>query len=209
EMMIDYDPSGAVRQFDEVVELAQRVGNKGIEAHALASQAVALSRLGEFGRAQEAARRALDAAALSDSAIKIADVDMLVGTAYFDMGRAEEAFELVERGRKLAEDVDGVECACYGWRQQGLMELERSRLPEARSSLSESLRIGVGTAIEPVLHNVRSLLASTEFRHGDKAAVAAIDREIANAEAINDGFGAAYARLELAAAQLELGRAAA
>src|SRR5690606_34114865 len=120
EMMIDYDPSGAVRQFDEVVELAQTVGNKGLEARALAAQAVALSRLGEFGRAHEAARRALDAAALSDSAIKIADVDMLVGTAYFDMGRAEEAFELVERGRKLAEDVDGVECACYGWRQQGL-----------------------------------------------------------------------------------------
>src|SRR5690606_7884215 len=37
EIMLDDAPATAVKQFDEVIELARRVGNKDIEAHALGS----------------------------------------------------------------------------------------------------------------------------------------------------------------------------
>src|SRR5690606_31273686 len=48
EIMMDDSPAQAVEKLDEVVEMARRVGNKPIEAHALGSKTAALARLGEF-----------------------------------------------------------------------------------------------------------------------------------------------------------------
>src|SRR5690606_31516046 len=64
------------------------------------------------------------------------------------------------------------------------------------------------TAMEHALHNVRATLANAHFLAGDVAALSRIEREVENAETLNDGFGAATGRLALAGALVGLGRVA-
>lgn len=209
EMLIDDDPAGAVKQFEEVIELARRVGNKGIEAHALGSTVMALGRLGEFEEAASTARLALQVARDSGSTIKEADVNILVGSAYLDMGLEREAFDHAEHGTKLAMSVGGKECTSSGLQLLGTIERRRRNLAEAGDRLVDSIELGKGTAYEPMAYNAKGLLASTEVLRGLNKTVTAIEQELDNAEALRDGFGAAGLRLELASALVELGQATA
>lgn len=208
ERMVDDDPVAAVSQFDRVIALARKVGHKAIEAHALGTKAAALARLGEFAKALESGEQALQAAEESGSTIKMADVNALVGTVYLEMGMADLGTEYGERGADLALSVQGMECACAALHVTGIGEMQRQHLPAANDKLRRSLEYGTGTAFEPWLHNVRISLANTELRAGESAAaVETIEQELAKAEAIHDGFGAANGRLALAEALLARGEA--
>ena len=61
----------------------------------------ALARLGDFAAAARTAGQALEAAEESGSIIERADVNMLVGSAFLEMGRLEPGLELVQRGTDL------------------------------------------------------------------------------------------------------------
>lgn len=199
ESMVDEAPAAAVAQFDDVIALARKVGHKAIEAHALGTKAAALARLGEFSSAAETGELALQAAQESGSIIKLADVNALVGAAYLDMGLVEVGLEHTRRGAELALSVNGFECACAAFHVEGIGELQHGELAEAKGSLERSLRYGMGTAFEPLLHNVRLGLVSTAFRDGDPAAsVEAMEAELDKAQAVHDGFGVAKGRLALA-----------
>lgn len=164
----------------------------------------ALARLGDFAAAARTAGQALEAAEESGSIIKRADVNMLVGSAFLEMGRLEPGLELVQRGTDLALSVNGLECACNGLHLLGVGHLAERQLSAAEEDLKRSLATGEGTSMEALLHNVRATLASARFLGGELTAVEDIEREIANAEALRDGYGAAVARLALAEAHLSL-----
>lgn len=204
EILLDDAPAAAVKQFGAVIELARKVGNKPIEAHALGTLTAALARLGDFAAAARTAGQALEAAEESGSIIKRADVNMLVGSAFLEMGRLEPGLELVQRGTDLALSVNGLECACNGLHLLGVGHLAERQLSAAEEDLKRSLATGEGTSMEALLHNVRATLASARFLGGELTAVEDIEREIANAEALRDGYGAAVARLALAEAHLSL-----
>lgn len=208
EIMVDDDPAGAVRQFGEVIELARKVGNQGIEAHALGSTALALGRLGRFDEAAATAQLALQVARDSGSIIKQADVNIMVGAAFLDMGRENEAHDHAARGTELASSVKGMECTCIGLQLLGTIERRRRNLVEASDRLVDSIALGKGTAYEAMAYNAKGVLAGTEVLRGLNKTVTAIEQEIDNAEASRDGFGAANLRLELADALVELGLAA-
>lgn len=208
EILLDDAPAAAVEQFDEVIELARQVGSKDIEAHALGSKALALARLGDFAGALRVGPEAFAAAEASGSIIKRADVEMLLGNALMEMGRLGPAVEHALRGTDLALSVNGFECATNGLHLLGLGHMQTDRLDDAVTDLLRSIESASGTAMERGLHNVRATLASARFRAGDHGATAAMEREVENAVALNDGFGAARARLALGEALTSLGQGA-
>lgn len=207
EILVDDAPADAAEQFDQVIELARKVRNKEIEAHALGTKTAALARLGEFNAALEVGRVALATAEASGSIIKRADVGLLVGSAYLEMGQVETGLEHITRGTELALSVNGMECACSGLYLLGVGQLEENKLTEAQQTLNRSLGFAVDAGYEGVLHNVRASLAGARFMAGDVAAIVAIEQEIENAEAFNDGYGAARARVMLASGLLSIGKA--
>ena len=209
EIMVDDDPSGAVEQFAAVIDLARKVGNQTIEAHALGTTVMALGRLGRFEEAVATAQAALLVAEASGSVIKKADVNILVGAAYLDMGRVEEAFDHAKLGTELALSVAGKECTSSGLQLLGTIERRRRNLAEASDRLVDSIEVGRGTSYEALAYNAKGLLASTDVLRGVTKSVSAIETEIENAEASKDGLGLANLRLELATALVELGQPAA
>ena len=65
--MIDRDPRGGLEQIEHVIEEARKYRNWEIEAHALATKAMAHARLGEFAEAQDAIQLAHEAVRKTDS----------------------------------------------------------------------------------------------------------------------------------------------
>ena len=208
EILLDDAPRRAAEQFDEVIELARKVGNKDIEAHALGTKTAALARLGKFAEATALGEQALAAAEASGSVIKRADVALLVGASLLDMGRSDQGLEHIERGTELALSVSGMQCACSGLYLLGEGQIAGNRLPEAVGNLQQSLDYALDSGYESLLHNVRASLAGVRFLSGDTKAIEAIEQEIDNAESLKDGYGAARARMTLAQALLSVDRAA-
>src|SRR5690554_5928455 len=208
EIMLDDAPAKAVEQLDEVIEMARRVGNKHIEAHALGSKTAALARLGEFEAALRVGPEAMAAAEASDSVIKLADVNLLMGLALLEMGEPRPGIQHLALGTDLALNVNGFECACNGLHLMGVGHLQEEHVQEALDELARAEELATGTAMEHALHNVRATLANAHFLAGDVAALSRIEREVENAETLNDGFGAATGRLALAGALVGLGRGA-
>lgn len=208
EIMLDDAPLRAAEQLDKVVELARKVGNKDIEAHALGTKTVALARLGRFRESLDLGVEALAAAEASGSIIKRADVALMVGASLLDMGNSDQGLEHIERGTDLALSVKGMQCACTGLYLLGEGQIAGKRLPEGVGNLQLSLDHALDVGYESLLHNLRASLAGAEFLAGDTKAIEAIEREIDNAESFRDGFGAARARLLLGQALLTLGRPA-
>src|SRR5690606_31044876 len=129
---------GAAEQFDKVIELARKVGNKDIEAHALGTKTLALARLGRFEEALRLGRQAVIAGDASGSVIKRADVSLLVGSAHLEMGRVQAGLDHIGRGTELALSVNGMECAISGLYLLGVGQIEEKRLAEAQRSLNRS-----------------------------------------------------------------------
>src|SRR5215218_477190 len=84
--MIDRDPRGGLKQIEHVIEEAHAYRNWEVEAHGLATKAMAHARLGEFEEAQDAIRRAHESVQKTNSLVKEADVALHSAQAFFDMG---------------------------------------------------------------------------------------------------------------------------
>lgn len=205
EIMLDDAPQAAAKQLEEVIAMARRTGNHPIEAHARGTRTAALARLGDFEGALAEGPRALAAAEESGSVIKRADVNLLFGLALVEMGRTGTGIEHLTRGTELALSVGGLECACNGLHMLGIGHIREEQFDVAVDELLHAIETATGTSMEGDLHSVRASLASARFRRGDRAAIDAIEREVRNAEAHNDGFGAATARLDLGEALLQVG----
>ena len=75
--MINRDPNGGLEQIERVIEEARKYRRWEIEAHALATKAMAHARLGEFAEAQDAISSPNSAVRKTDSLVKEADVASL------------------------------------------------------------------------------------------------------------------------------------
>lgn len=206
DTLVDQDPARAAQQLEHVVALAHDARNHGIEAHALASLGLALARLGEAERAREATERALALAPAGNSVVKEGDVHSAAAMTYYDLGEPELGLQHAVTGTRMALSVGGLECACYGLMATGLGREATKRLAEAPEAYREALRIGSGTLMDPMLDRVRGMLAAVEFRAGDRSALDALERALEGTRAIHDDHGAAYLLVELARADVALGR---
>jgi class 3 adenylate cyclase/tetratricopeptide (TPR) repeat protein len=206
ERLIDHDPRAAATQFADVVAMARRARNRGIEAHALGSQAVALARLGEFEAARAAIDGALEAVADSGSIIKLADVNILAGATFLEMGDLEPGLAYSRVGAELALSVEGLECASGGLHVMGQGKIEARQLAEACDDLTRSIELGRLTQMRGVLHQIEAALATARFLEGDVRAVEGLERALQDAQRVDDVYGVAIIADRLAAMELRLGR---
>jgi tetratricopeptide (TPR) repeat protein len=208
--MVASDPQAAVRQLDYVVELARKMGNADVEAHAISVRALAHARLGNFAQAENEAQQALAFSGPRSSPIPAADLYNLAAYAYMDIGDADRALEYGQRGREMALASGAIECACAANLLVGMSQLQRQKLPEAEAALTESVRLAEFTGAE-VFRNVgRGALAMTQYVGGHPEALPDLEAALANSQAIGDPFGAAtFAQMlgEIATQQGRFGEA--
>jgi class 3 adenylate cyclase/tetratricopeptide (TPR) repeat protein len=208
--MVDRDPRGAMEQLQYVADAARKYGRRELEAHALATKAMAHARLGEFAEAQDAVQRAEEAARTTNLPVNQADVALLAARAFYDMGEVERGLELSTWGRETALASLGLECAMYGHYSTGLGNLQMRNLSDAQQAFESSLKLLTDhlpeiVGSEHVINQVHAGLAITRFLSGRTEAIDDMESALANAEAIDDDYTAAIVAQALGEGYTRLG----
>lgn len=207
--MVDRDPRAALTQFDEVLALARKHGNREIEGYALASQALAHARLGQFAQARGESAQALELVQSVSSPMEQADVNNLTGFTYLELGELERALEYVQRGADKAGQARIPACESAGLLGIGFCKLQTGALPQALSAFDRSSRLAEMAGADALRTQALAGLAVTRFFSGSAGALAEMETALANSQAIADEYGEAFLhhRLGDAYARLDPGRA--
>jgi class 3 adenylate cyclase/tetratricopeptide (TPR) repeat protein len=208
ETMIDRDPRQGAAQFEEVIAWARREHMPEIEAHALASSAIGYARLGEFELARRRIEEALAAAPSGGHRVKEADVYLIVGFAYYELGDVEKGLEMVRRGTQMSVEEGALECACVGYWGVGMGELERKELRRALDHMDQALDLAdrAGwSGWSGFSNRARGGHALARLSAGMKDAAADLETALVNARADHDVYMAALVAVELGRAHLEWG----
>jgi tetratricopeptide (TPR) repeat protein len=204
--IIDQDPAAAIGQLDEVIELARKNGVTDILGHAIAYRAVAFARIGDKVSARKEIQRALDLLPHTFTPMKRADINIGVSMAYHDMSEPDKALEYASIGAQIAEEANGLECACAGNYSAARAQLETQRLDEAKSGFERSMRFASEVGFESFMTIIRGGSARTEFERGSLAAIDQMREAAETARAGNDAHAAAQMSEELAGVLLRIGR---
>ncbi len=209
ETLLDRDPRRAVEQFEKVIVLAREYGMPEIEGHALASSALAYARAGDYERARTRIDEALAAAPSGGHPVKEADVHLIVGSVFYELGDLERGLEHARRGTELARSRNAFECACAGFYVVGMGELEKKELDRAMGSFASArtfLEEGDWSGWSGYGSRIHVGTASVGLEQGSAAAVRELEDAIANARADQDEYSAATASERLARAHFREGR---
>jgi class 3 adenylate cyclase/tetratricopeptide (TPR) repeat protein len=208
--MIDRDPRGGLEQMEYVIEAARRYHNYEIEAHALATKAMAHARLGEFAEAQDAVQRAHEVVSKTNSLVKEADVAAQSALAFFDMGDVQRGLEYSQEAAEKSLAARGLECGMFGLYCVGLGNLHSRNLTGAQRAFESSLRLlrdhlSELQGSEQLVNEVRAALAIARFFSGRTEAIDDMEGALANAEAIGDDYTAASVAEALGEAYTQMG----
>jgi tetratricopeptide (TPR) repeat protein len=207
--LLDRDPVGGIASLTEVINLARRLGNTGVAAHAMGFRAEALARLGRFEEARKHIDETLALAARVHEPVKKADAHIAAGMAYLTMGDVEKAVEHSRIGAELADSAGGIECACAGYFGLGRSRLQQKRLDEALTVFGKSMEFAHRTkssAMEHYQNMIRAGIAVAEFGKGSVKALDALKTALNNAKSGQDNFTAADLSKQYAEALMELGQ---
>ena len=209
--MIDRDPRGGLKQIEHVIEEAHAYRNWEVEAHGLATKAMAHARLGEFEEAQDAIRRAHESVQKTNSLVKEADVALHSAQAFFDMGDVQRGLEYSQRGTEKALRAHGLECAIAGNYCTGLGNLQTRNLAEAQQAFEASLQLRAKylpelvDGSEQLVNRVHAGLSIAQLLGGSDEAIQDLEGALANAEAMGDGYTAALIAQALGEGYTRLG----
>ncbi|MEJ2290613.1 MAG: adenylate/guanylate cyclase domain-containing protein [Deinococcales bacterium] len=207
ELLVAQDPRRAVEQAEEVVVLARRDRNRGFEAHALAIKALGHARLGDYREARATIEQALELAPTSGSTIKEADVRMVAGLVFYELGELERGVEQGSRGLEMSLSIQGQQCACAAYFVAGHGQLNAMRIPEAVEAFLSSRNLGEQTrGMEMYVNLATAGNAQADLLRGRRDAANEIKVAARNAKQLGDDFGSGYLTLELAAFELREGR---
>src|SRR5918997_2800638 len=196
--MIDRDTRGGLERIGHVIEAARKDRNWDVEAHALATKAMAHARLGEFVEAQDAIRLAHEEVRKTNSRVKEADVALVSSQAIFDMGDVQRGLEYSHRGTDKALTAHGLECAVAGHYCTGLGNLQTRNLTEAEKAFEASLKLRADHlsefkgGSEQLVNRVNAGLAIARYFGGHAEALEDMERTLANAEAVSDDYIVAF-----------------
>jgi class 3 adenylate cyclase/tetratricopeptide (TPR) repeat protein len=194
--MVARDPRGALAQLDRVIQMARKLGNYDIEAHALATKALAHGRLGEFELAKEEAQTALAYAGRRSSPIPEADLYNLAGFVYLDVGDTERAAHYGQLGAEKALAVNAIECAAAGNLCIALSHLQKQNLPAAQQAFADTIRLADFSGSEPFRNVGQGGLALAQFIGGSPQAIQGIKSAHVNAQTLDDQYsGAMFAQV--------------
>ena len=209
--MIDRDTRGGLEQIGHVIEAARKDRNWDVEAHALATKAMAHARLGEFAEAQDAIRLAHEEVRKTNSLVKEADVALVSSQAIFDMGDVQRGLEYSQRGTDKALTAHGLECAVAGHYCTGLGNLQTRNLAEAEKAFEASLKLRADHlsefkgGSEQLVNRVHAGLAIARFFGGRVEAIGDMEKSLANAASLGDDYTVALIAHALGEGYTQLG----
>jgi tetratricopeptide (TPR) repeat protein len=209
--MIDRDTRGGLEKIGHVIEAARKDRNWDVEAHALATKAMAHARLGEFAAAQEAIRLAHEEVRKTNSLVKEADVALVSSQAIFDMGDVQRGLEYSHRGTDKALTAHGLECAVAGHYCTGLGNLQTRNLTEAEKAFEASLKLRADHlsefkgGSEQLVNRVHAGLAIARFFGGRAEAIGDMERSLSNAASLGDDYTVALIAHALGEGYTQLG----
>jgi class 3 adenylate cyclase/tetratricopeptide (TPR) repeat protein len=209
--LIDRDTRGGLDRLEQVIEEARTYRNWEVEAHALATKAMAHARLGEFEEAQDAVRRAHEAVLKTNSLVKEADVALHSAMAFFDMDDVELGLEYSQRGTEKAFRAHGLECAIAGHCYTGFGYLQNRDVAEAQREFETSLELRdehlseLRDGSEQLVNRVHAGLAVAQLFGGRSEAIDDMENALANAEAVGDDYTAAFLAQALGEGYTRLG----
>lgn len=206
DMLVERDPRTAAERMGHVVELARRYHVPEIEGHALGSKAAAHARLGEFDTARKYIDLALEAAPLSGSPVKEADVHLIVGFTYYDLGDVDAGLQHLRIGTEMARSVDAIECACVGHFGVGMGDLMSEAPDDAARDFRESLSYADRAGIAAWQNRGRAGAALADVARGNADAVQKLETALDNARKDHDRYGTAVFAEQLAGVLVGLGR---
>lgn len=207
DSMVDRNPRAAAERLEKVIELARKYNVPEIEGHALAVKAMAHARIGEFDTAVEYADLALAAAPSGGHRVKEADVYILLGAAYYDMGDIQKGLEFAQRGAEIAAEENAPECACTGYYGVGIGNLERKEAEEALSYFARSKGFADSSGWRDYVTRIRGGVAVAELERGVDGALGELQTALANARADHDDWASGVLAERLAGAYLDRGQA--
>ena len=211
-ILVDRDPRAALEQLDGLLAQIRKHGIRELEGHALATRALALGRLGHFDAAEAGMQEALQAAARGGSAVKHADVHIMAGVLYREMGEMDRAIEHARIGAERAEAAHAIDCSCSGYLELGLTQIERSEVGDAMGQLERSRHfadqsLGLGTGLEGFVNRIDGGVAVVQLEQGEaERAVRELEGTLEKARSDQDEYTAAVLAEQLARAHLRLGR---
>jgi tetratricopeptide (TPR) repeat protein len=209
--MIDRDTRGGLERIGHVIEAARKDRNWDIEAHALATKAMAHARLGEFAEAQDAIQLAHEEVRKTNSLVKEADVAIVSSSANFDMGDVRRGLEYSQRGTEKALSAHGLECAAAGHYYTGLGNLQSRNLAEAQEAFEAALELRADHLSEfqggsdQLVNRIRAGLAVARFFGGRVEAIDDMEKSLANADALGDDYTVAFIAQSLGEGYTQLG----
>src|ERR687894_209580 len=209
--MIDRDTRGGLEQIGHVIEAARKDRNWDVEAHALATKAMAHARLGEFAEAQDAIQLAHEEVRKTNSLVKEADVALVSSQAIFDMGDVQRGLEYSQRGTDKALTAHGLECATAGHYCTGLGNLQTRNLAEAEKAFEASLKLRADHlsefkgGSEQLVNRVQAGLAIARFFGGRVEAVSDMEKSLSNAASLGDDYTVALIAHALGEGYTQLG----
>jgi tetratricopeptide (TPR) repeat protein len=209
--MIDRDTRGGLERIGQVIEAARKDRNWDVEAHALATKAMAHARLGEFAEAQDAIQLAHEEVRKTNSLVKEADVALVSSQAIFDMGDVQRGLEYSRRGTDKALTAHGLECAVAGHYYTGFGNLQTRNLTEAEKAFEASLKLRADHlsefkgGSEQLVNRVHAGLAIAQFFGGRVEAISEMETSLANAAALGDDYTVAFIAQALGEGYTQLG----
>lgn len=189
--MVDSDPQGALVELEHVIEMARRLGNGDIEAHAIATKALAHGRLGYFALARQEAQLALAYSGTRSSPIPEADLYNMAGFVYLDMGDVERSEQYGQLGAQKAIEANAIECAAAGNLCVALSRLQKRQVPEAQQAFVEAIRLADFASSGPLRNMGEGGLALAQFIAGNVEAMRDLEAAHQNAQAIDDQYSVA------------------
>ncbi len=190
--MLDSEPRMAIEELTQVIELANKYGDRDLEATALGIKAMIAARLGEFQQAEQAADSALQLVAELNSPMTETDVDLFAGFSYLDMGDADRGLEYGQRAVDKALSTDRIECICNGFVCVGFGLLQHQQLPEAIEAFEESIRRSTASGATQIEYMGRTGLAVAELMSGRTGAVQEMETTLDSAKSLGDPYIIAF-----------------
>ncbi len=209
--MINTDPRAAIARLRDVVAMADRQHNLEVEAQALAAKAMAHARLGQVAEAERDAAAALRVVQGTRSVLMEADVNLLAGYTYLDLGDIQRGLDYSRRSLEGAISSNAPQCAASALYCQGMGRLQTKAMPEAIQDFAESVKLaertveehlpaqgtqGYDMAAEQMVNRARMGLAVARYRAAETDALKAaalqdIRSSLATARAQGDAYTSA------------------
>ena len=185
---MDSDPQAALPMFDRTIALARRYANPELEAYALSTKGMALSRLGRFAESQVVEQAAFDIVRAGVSPVTESDIELFAGWAYLDMGDAQTGLAHGQRGVACAIATDNFDCICGALACVGFGQLQSQHLPEAIDAFDhaiEQTKISGAVRFEVLARGGRAL---AQMAGGQASALPDLEQAAARANEVHDPF---------------------